>query len=336
MTPQITVEKSRMKAIRSTQYGGPDVLQVGEFDIPTPKEHEILVKVYAASITAADSMIRRAEPFYGRLFLGLTKPKQEIPGTGFAGKVVAVGEQVTQFELGDRVFGETGIQFGAHAEYICLSAEGVVAKIPANMTYDEAAPICDGALTSLNFLKNLGEIEAGQKVLINGASGSLGTAAVQLARYFGAEVTGVCSSRNIDMVKSLGAHHVIDYTATDFTKSTKTYDIIYDTVGTLSYTQCKSTLTPKGSYICPVLKFPLLMQMLWTSRVGTQKAKFSATGMMPAPELRKLLKELTQIIESGKLETHIDRCYFMEEIADAHRYVDSGRKKGNVIMTFPE
>lgn len=334
MTHQLTVEKTRMKAIKSTKYGSPEVLQLQDFDIPVPKENEVLVKVYAASITAADSMIRRAEPFYGRLFLGLSKPKQAIPGTGFAGKVEAVGAKVSEFKLGDRVFGETGMSFGAQAEYVCISEEGVVAEIPPNMTYDEAAPVSDGALTSLNFLKNLGEIAPGQKVLINGASGSLGTAAIQLAKYFGAQVTGICSTRNIDLVKSLGAHQVIDYTENNFLHMGETYDIIYDTIGSLSFSQCKDSLTDHGRYISPVLKLPLLIQMIGTSISGTKKAKFSATGILPVPELRKLLKELISIIKTGHLETIIDRCYLMEEMADAHRYIDTGRKKGNVIMTL--
>ncbi|MFQ5855122.1 MAG: NAD(P)-dependent alcohol dehydrogenase [Anaerolineae bacterium] len=323
-----------MKAIVCTRYGSSDVLQLREVEKPTPKDNEVRIKVHAAAVTAADVMMRRGTPIYARLFLGLLRPKKPIIGTGFAGVIEAVGKEVKLFKEGDQVFGETGFGFGAYAEYVCMPEEGVLATKPANMTFEEAAPVCDGALTSLNFLKDIGRIHGGQSVLINGASGSLGTSAVQLAKHFGAEVTGVCSTTNLEIVKSLGADKVIDYTKEDSTKTSHTYDIIYDTVGKSSFSRCKGALKQKGGYLSPVLSLPLLVQVLWTSKIGSKKAKFSATGMRPASELRILLKELKELIEAGKLESVIDRRYPLEQAAEAHRYVETGHKKGNVVITL--
>lgn len=323
-----------MKAIEITGYGSPDVLQITEVATPTPKDNEVLIKVHAASITTADAMMRKGTPFYARFFLGLTKPKQPIPGTGFAGEIEAVGKAVQQFKPGDPVFGETSVNFGAHAEYVCVPEDSVLTLMPAGMSYEEAAPLCDGGLTSLNFLKVIGNIQPGQRVLINGASGSLGTAAVQLAKYFGAEVTGVCSTANVAMVSSLGADQVIDYTTTDFTKTGQTFDIIYDTVGKLSFSQCKKSLTPTGAYLSPVLKLPLLFQMMWTSVIGGKQAKFSATGLKAVPELQVLLAELKEIIEAGHLRSVMDKSYALEQVAEAHRYVDTGHKKGNIVIVM--
>ncbi len=327
------MEIQKMKAIVCTKYGSPDHLKLREVEKPTPKSNEVLVKVFTTTVTAADSMMRRADPFISRFFLGFFKPKNDITGTGFAGKIVAIGSDVKQFLEGDPVFGETGVKFGANAEYICIPEDGVLSIKPTEMAYEEAAPICDGALTSLNFLKVIGNIQYGQKVLIIGASGSLGTAAVQLAIYFGAEVTGVCSTKNLDLVKSLGAHNVIDYTAEDFTKNGQAYDIIYDTVGKSSFSRCKNSLTQKGVYLSPVLGIGLLFQMLWTSIFGNKKAKFSATGLQPASELRNLIKTLKNLFENNHLNSVIDRCYPLAKTAEAHRYVDTGHKKGNVVIT---
>lgn len=328
------MNSNTMKAIVCTQYGSPDFLQLQEVQKPAPKNNEVLIRVHATSVTAADSMMRKPDPFISRLFLGLTKPKRSVIGTGFAGIIEAVGKEVTQYVVGDPVFGETGVRFGANAEYVCMPEDGVLALKPDKMSFEEAAPLCDGALTSLNFLKELANIQHGQSVLIIGASGGLGTAAVQLARYFGAEVTGVCSTVNVEMAKKLGANKVIDYTKEDFTRSGKTYDIIFDTVGKSSFSKCNKSLTQEGIYLSPVLRVSLLVQMLWTSMVGLKKAKFSATGLKPASELRILLKELKKIIEAGQLESVIDRCYPLEQAAEAHRYVDTGHKKGNLVITL--
>jgi NADPH:quinone reductase-like Zn-dependent oxidoreductase len=323
-----------MKAIVCTKYGSPDVLELKEVAKPVPGDNEVLIRVLAASVTAADSMIRTGTPYYGRLFIGLVKPNKPIPGTGFAGVVEAVGKEVKLFKNGEPVFGETGLGFSANAEYVCLPQDGVLAKMPTSMTYEEAAPVCDGALTSLNFLKDVGKIQRGQRVLINGASGSLGSSAVQIAKYFGAHVTGVCSTANLDMVKSLGADKVIDYTKEDFTRASQAYDIIFDTVGKSSFSRCKDSLKDNGVYLSPVLGLSLLLQMIWTSKLGSRKAKFSASGLRPASELRVLLDELKEPIEAGKIKSVIDRCYELEQTAEAHRYVDTGHKRGNVVITM--
>jgi len=245
-----------------------------------------------------------------------------------------VGKKVTLSQKGDAVFGETGLVFSANAEYVCLPEDGVISSLPQKMNHEEAAPVCDGALTSWCFLKDIGKIRSGQRVLIYGASGSLGSAAVQIANYFGAEVTGVCSTANLDMVRDLGATNVIDYTKYDFTDNDQTYDIIYDTVGKSSFSRCKSSLSADGVYLSPVLSLALLGQMLLTSKIGRKKAKFSATGLRAAPELRVLLDELKEVIEAGQLKSVIDRRYPVEQTAEAHRYVDTGRKKGNAVITM--
>lgn len=277
-------------------------------------------------------MMRKGTPFYGRLFLGLTKPNKPITGTGFAGLIEAVGKEVKRFQEGDSIFGETGVGFSTNAEYVCLPQDGLLATLPNHMTYEEAATICDGALTSWSFL-NIGKIQRGQSVLINGASGSLGSAAVQIAKYFGAKVTGVCSTTNLEMVKSLGADKVIDYTKEDFIKTHQTYDIIFDTVGKSSFSRCQSSLKDGRVYLSPVLSLPLLLQMMWTSKIGSKKAKFSATGLRPVSELRVLLNELKEVIEAGKMKLVMDRSYPLQQTAEAHRYIEQGHKEGNVVVT---
>jgi NADPH:quinone reductase-like Zn-dependent oxidoreductase len=251
-----------------------------------------------------------------------------------AGEIEAVGQDVKLFKPGDQVFGSTGPGFGAHAEYICLPENEALALKPANMSYGEAAAICDGALTALPFLRDKAKIQRGQKVLINGASGSIGTVAVQLAHYFGAEVTGVCSTKNLELVKSLGAAKVIDYTKEDFTKSGQAYDIIFDTVGKSSFSRCKGALTQNGVYLSTTLTMATVPQALWTSIIGGKKAMFAATGLRPAGERAKDLIFLRELIEAGKLKSVIDRSYPLEQTAEAHRYVDQGHKKGNVVITL--
>ena len=321
-----------MKAVVCTKYGAPEVLQFKEEEKPIPKANEVLVRILASSVTAADGMMRKGTSYFGRLFIGLFKPKNPISGTGFSGVVEGIGKNVTSFCIDDLVFGESVFGSGTNAGYLCITEDGVLALKPNNITHEEAAPICDGALTSLNFLKDVAKTKVGQKVLINGASGSLGTAAIQLAKYFGAEVTGVCSTGNIALVKSLGADFVMDYTQKDFTNNGEAYSVIYDTVGKASFATCKNSLIKDGVYISPVLSISLLFQMLWTSMFGSKKAKFSATGVRPIPELRILLNELVEIIELEKLRSVIDKTYPLNEIVKAHRYVDTGRKKGNVVM----
>ena len=323
-----------MKAVVQTKYGSPEVLELREVETPTPKANEVLIKIHAASVTAAHTMMRRGVPRFGRLFIGLTKPKISIPGTDLAGEVEAVGKDVTRFKKGDQVFGATDLGGGCYAEYVCLPEDEVLALKPTTLSFEEATTILDGAMTSLHFLRDKGHIKPGQSVLVNGASGSLGTAAVQLAKHFGAEVTGVCSTRNVDMVKSIGADRVIDYRQEDFTKNASAYDIIFDTVGKSSFARSKGALKRGGVYLSPILNLPLLFRMLWTSKVGSKKARFAAAGLRSQREKIEDLGTVVKLLEAGALKPVIDRCYPLEKIVEAHRYVDGGHKKGNVAITF--
>jgi NADPH:quinone reductase-like Zn-dependent oxidoreductase len=321
-----------MKAIVCTKYGTPDVLQLKEVGKPTPTDNEILVRIYSTSVNSGDVRIRKADPFAVRLFFGLFRPKIGILGTVFAGEIEAVGKDVNRFKVCDQVFGSTGMSFGAYAEYICLPEEGAVALKPANMTYEEAAAIPFGATTSSIFLRDKGNIQSGQKVLIYGASGALGTAAVQLAKYFGAEVTGVCSTTNLELVKSLGADKVIDHTQEDFTKSGETYDIVFDTIGKSPFSGCLRSLKEKGVYLKAVhMDLLPILRGLWTSMTSTKKV----IGAIAIPRKEDLIF-LKDLIEAGKMKSVIDRSYPLEQIAEAHSYVEKGHKKGNVIITVTE
>lgn len=320
-----------MKAIVYEKYGTPDVLELKEVEKPTPKDNEVRIRVHAAIVTPSDCSFRKADPFMVRFIYGLTSPKNKILGVELAGEIESVGTEVTLFKKGDQVFGISPKSFGAHAEYKCLPENVPVAIKPANMTYEEAVGVCDGALTALIFLRDTAKIQSGQKVLINGASGSVGSYAVQLAKYFGAEVTGVCSTANLEMVKSLGADKVIDYTKVDFTKNGKSYDVIFDAVGKSSFSSCKSSLTQRGVYLSTVPTLATMFQMLWTSKSSSKKAKFVTAGLMQSKENLIFLKEL---IEAGQLKSVIDRRYPLEQTAEAHRYVEKGHKKGNVVITL--
>ncbi|MCB9643511.1 MAG: NAD(P)-dependent alcohol dehydrogenase [Myxococcales bacterium] len=323
-----------MKAIQYKTYGAPEVLRIAEVAKPTPKAHEILVKVRATTVAAEDAIFRKGNPFLSRLATGVTKPKQPILGTQFAGEVAAVGEEVKRYRVGDKIFGDAGPSFGAYAEYLVVAEEGGIAQIPADLSYDQAVALCGGELTALPFLRDEGKLQAGQKILINGASGSVGAAAVQLAKFYGAEVTGVCSTSNVELVKFLGADHVIDYTQEDFTKGEETYDIIFDTVGKSSFSRSKKVLKEGGMYLTTVLTISILFQMMWTSKVGKKKAKIAFTGLRPAQEKAKDLEFLKGLVNDGALRPVIDRRYAFEEIVEAHRYVDQGHKKGNVVVTL--
>ncbi|MDM8532698.1 NAD(P)-dependent alcohol dehydrogenase [Anaerolineales bacterium HSG25] len=320
-----------MKAVVYTQYGSPDVLQLKEVAKPTPKDNEILIKIRATSVTAVDSTFRKGDDFSARLFTGIMKPKNPTLGSYFAGEVEAVGKDVTRFKVGEQLFGPTEIDFGAHAEYITLSEEAAVVKKPSNVSYQEVAALGE-ALTALPFLRDTGKIKRGDKILINGASGAIGSIAVQLAKYYGAEVTGVCSTANLELVKSLGADAVVDYTKEDFAKKGQTYDIIFDTVGKRSFSDCKKALKPNGRYLTTVLSLAILPQMLWTSKVGSKKALFSATGLRSASEKQKDLHLLSELIEAGTLKPVIDKSYPLAQIAEAHSHVDKGHKKGSVVV----
>jgi len=312
-----------MKAVFYEKYGPPEVLQLKEVEKPKPKDKEILIKVHATTVTSGEPKARSGKPFMARLFLGLIRPRKKILGTEFSGEVEAVGRDVKQFKKGDKVFGSAGFGFGAYAEYLCLPEKGVVAIKPSNMGYEQATAVPFGGLSSLYFLKKA-DIKNGQKVLIYGASGSLGSYAVQIAKYYGAEVTGVCSTKNIEMVKSLGADKVIDYTKEDFTNTDDIYDVIFETVGKTTFSNCKGILKKNGFYLAAVggLIAPKFQG------IGTS---INVIGGMAKDRVEDLIF-LKEIIESGKIKPVVDRTYSLEQIAEAHRYVETGHKKGNVII----
>jgi NADPH:quinone reductase-like Zn-dependent oxidoreductase len=319
-----------MKAIVYTKFGSPDVLKLKEVAKPAPKDNEVLIRIVATTVAVEDPGIR-ARPGLN----GFLKPKKSILGFYLAGEVEAVGKDVKRFKKGDQVYGNTGLGLlGTYAEYICMPEDGALAMKPTNITYEQAAALPNGALTALPFLRDKGNIQSGQKVLINGASGAVGTMAVQLAKYFGADVTGVCSTTNLEMVKSLGADKVIDYTKDDFTKNGQAYDIIFDTVGKSPFSRCKGSLTENGIYLTTVPSPVTMLQMLWTSMTGGRKVRIAATGLRPSNEKTKELVFLNGLIETGKIKAVIDRSYPLEQIAEAHKYVEAGHKKGNVVIAI--
>lgn len=317
-----------MKAIICTKYGAPNVLLMQEVEKPSPKENELLIKIRATSVTSGDARIRRADPFIIRLIFGFKKPRKSILGVVIAGEIKFVGKNVTKFKVGDQIFGTTGMSFGAHAEYICLSEDGVLALMPNNMTYEEAAAIPFGATASLYFLRK-GNVKKDQKVLIYGASGALGTAAVQLAKIYGAEVTAVCSTSNIEMMKNLGADKVIDYTKEDFTKNGEIYDVIFDTVGKSLFTGSLKSLHKKGVLLIASAGIFLMFRGLWTSIISSKKV---ISGVIK--ETAADMNYFKELIETNQLKAVIDKTYSLEQITEAHAYVDKGHKKGNVIITI--
>ncbi|MFT5195107.1 MAG: NADPH:quinone reductase-like Zn-dependent oxidoreductase [Cellvibrionaceae bacterium] len=323
-----------MKAIVTTKYGTPDVLQLQNVPKPAPTSNEVLIKVHASTATTAGLTGRTGKPYFARLFSGISKPKNNILGIEFSGQIEAVGSQVSRFKIGDQVFGLTGATSpGAYAEFKVLPADGPFVIKPANMSFEEAAAAVEGGLTALNFLRHKANLQSGQSVLINGASGAVGTGSIQIAKIFGAEITGVCSAANFEWVRSLGADHVIDYTKEDFTKNGRTYDIIFDTVGKRSFSQCKGSLKPNGYYLDPA-GVATLLPMLWTSLFGSKKAILAATYLRSAPETTQDLLLLKELIEAGKFRAVIDRRYPLAQTAEAHRYVETGHKKGNVVITI--
>jgi len=330
-----------MKAIMYTEYGAPEVLQLQEVGKPTPKDNELLIRVHAVSVNIGDIWARNFKaispgkfsmpgPLWlpARMYFGFSKPKVNILGSEFAGQVESVGKNVKSFKPGDQVFGYRGQSMGANAQYLCMSEDGLVAIKPANMTYEEAAAVPYGALTALNLLRKV-NIQPGQKVLINGASGGIGSAAVQLAKYYGAEVTGVCSTPRLEFVKSLGADKVIDYTKEDFTQNGETYDLIFDILGRSSFSHCKSSLNQNGCYLLASFKMKQLFQMLWTSMIGDKKVICALSG-----EKIEDLLFIKELVEAGKIKSVIDRRYPLEKTAEAHSYIEQGHKKGNVVITL--
>ena len=323
-----------MRAVVYDKYGPPGVLRLEEVERPVPKEDEVLVRVHATTVNRSDVHIREANrsnglamTFLSRSISGLRRPRQPILGSEFAGEVEAIGASVNEFGVGDHVFGSTGLRFGAHAEFICVPVRARIARMPAGMSFEEAAPICDGALSALMCLKQA-DLRKGRTILIYGASGAIGTAGVQLARYFGADVTAVCSTKNLELVRSLGADRVIDYTKEDFTKNGQTYDVIFDAVGKHSFKRCRGSIEPGGIYLPTDGPVNLILALL-PSRKGAKRVVFQMPPRIPKQDVLFLKK----LVEEGKYRPVIDRCYPLDDVVEATRYVETQQKTGNVVLT---
>jgi NADPH:quinone reductase-like Zn-dependent oxidoreductase len=316
-----------MRAVVYDRYGPPEVQRLEDVERPVPGENEVLVKIRATTVTRSDCGWRSATPFFSRYFIGLRRPQRQILGMELAGEVEAVGAAVTEFAVGDHVFGVKG--FGAHAEFVCIRESAAVAHKPAGMSFEEAAAVCDGACIALSCLRDT-DLREGRSILVYGASGSIGTAAVQLTKHFGAHVTAVCNTKNVELVRSLGGDEVIDYTKDDFTKNGKTYDVVLDAVGKHSFRRCRRSLKPGGTYIETDLGFmwhvPLLA--LITRRVGDKRVRM---GM--ARYTKKDVLFLKELIEAGEYRAVIDRRYPLEDVIEATRYVETQQKTGNVVLT---
>jgi NADPH:quinone reductase-like Zn-dependent oxidoreductase len=324
-----------MKAILHTHYGPPDLLQFKEVDKPVPKNNEVLIKIHATTVSTGDCNVRnftfvtKSMRPIARLMFGIGKPwKERILGTELAGKVAGTGKDVRKFKVGDRVVASTGMAGGGHAQYACLAEKGALVIKPDSLSWEEAVAIPFGANTALYFLRNLGKIQAGQELLIIGASGSIGSAGVQLAKHFGAMVTAVCSAANVEMVKSLGADKVIDYTKEDFTKNGKTYDLIFDIVGATTFDRCQKSLKTRGVFLQNIMGLDDMVRVLWTSITGRKKVKGGV-----AMENLERMNFTVGLATAGKLKAVIDRSYPLERIAEAFKYVEQGHKKGNVVIT---
>ncbi len=322
-----------MKAVVYDRYGPPEVLRLEDVERPVPKEDEVLIRVHATTVNRLDVHTREANrrsgmavSFLSRLVSGLSRPRQRILGSEFAGEVDAVGAAVREFTVGDHVFGNSGLRFGAHAEFMCVRENARIAHMPAGASFEEAAPVSDGAFNALWCLR-VGNLQQGQRILIYGASGAIGTAGVQLAKYFGADVTAVCNTKNLELVRSLGADRMIDYTKEDFTKNGETYDVIFDAVGKHSFKRSKDSLKPGGIYLATD-GFRNLILALWTSRFGDKKVRFQ----LPPQYAKKDLVLLRELIEAGRYRAVIDRRYPLEDVVEAARYVETEQKTGNVVL----
>lgn len=322
-----------MQVVIYKEYGSPEVLQLKEVVTPTPKNNEVLIKLHATTVTSGDCRVRSMTVPYGfglmsRLFFGILKPKNSILGSELSGEIEAVGKDVTKFKIGDRVFAFDGVRMGCYAHYKCLHEDGAMAIKPSNLTWDSAAALSFGGTTALSFFRR-GKLQRGERVLINGASGSVGTAAVQLAKHFGAHVTGVCSTANVELVKLLGADHVIDYTKEDFTNDSEFYDVIVDAVGTAPFSRSKNSLKEGGRLLSVVADLPDMLRIPWVSMTSSKRI---VAG--PAAERAEDLRFLADLAEAGKFKPVIDRRYSFQQIPQAHVYTDTGRKKGNVVITM--
>lgn len=330
-----------MKALIYESYGPPEVLKLVEIEKPSPKENEILIRNHAASVNYGDTLARNFNDvtpgkfnmpflfwFMAKFFFGFSKPKVKILGSEFSGEVEAVGKAVTRFKVGDKVFGYRGQSMGAYAEYLAVPEKSVVTFKPENISYEEAAAIPGGSMVALFILRKL-NIQRGQKILINGASGGNGNFAVQIAKNLGAVVTGVCGTNRVDFVKALGADSVIDYTKEDFTKNGQKYDIIFDVLGRAGFSNCKNSLTENGRYVLVSFKVKQLLQMMWTSSFGNKKVM-----CVLSPQKLDDLVVVTKMIEEGKIKSIIDKAFRMDQAVEAHKYAEQGNKKGNVVITF--
>jgi len=322
-----------MKAVVYSKYGGANVLEIQDIPRPTPADTEVLIKIFATTVTPVDTAFRSGNPKIARLFTGLFKPKKNILGTELSGVIETVGANVTRFKSGDRVFAASPDGFGAHAQYIAMAEDAAISIIPEGLSFEDTAAICNGGLTALPFLRDNAKLQAAQKILIIGAAGSIGTVAVQLAASLKAEVTGVCSTANTEMVHALGAEHVIDYSVEDYRASGQTYDVIFDTVGKSSFAEARGSLTPKGIYLTTVPDFAAVISPMLPFLHGGKRAKMAATGLRKDADKIKDMNILKDMIAAGYLTTVIDRSYPLDQIATAHKYVEKGHKRGNLIIT---
>jgi NADPH:quinone reductase-like Zn-dependent oxidoreductase len=324
----------KMKAIVHSKYRPPDELQLMEVDKPVPGNNEVLIKIHATTVTTTDcnarnfTFVPESFMFFAKMVFGFKKPKINILGIDLAGQIEAVGKDVKLFKVGDQVFGSPGTKFGGHAEYVSVSENGALAIKPFEMKWEETASLSLAGNTALFFIRDLAKIKTGQKILIHGASGAIGTYAVQFAKYYGAEVTGVCSSMNTEMVKALGADKVIDYTKEDFTKSEERYDFVFNVVGKTTFSQCKGILKQNGIYLENMAQIKDFLRMFWTSIIGGKKIKAGVST-----ERAENLKFFIELIQSGKLRPVIDRSFPLEKTVEAFQYVEQGHKKGNVVIT---
>ncbi len=323
-----------MKAMAFPRYGPPEVMAMADIEKPVPQENELLIRVHASTVTTAEIASLTGSPFIARLATGLFKPKQKVLGVEVSGEIEAVGASVSRFTVGEQVFAYCG--FNGHAEYICMAEDGIVIRKPENVGHGEAAAAVDGMLTAIPFMRDKGDVQKGDQVLINGASGSIGTFAVQLGKYYGAHVTGVCSTGNVDLVKSIGADEVIDYKKEDFTSTGQTYDVIFDTVNKSSFGKCKGALTEGGVYLTTFPTLPVMVRRLVPGKKGRKRAVFHAAGLRKPREKIMDMVFIKDLLEQGKVRSVIDRTYPLEKVPEAYEYIEKGHKKGNVVIKVSE